>query len=220
MVKRSSTGDSSRLAVSLAIFGCKFEQREIFELGSERMPENISLQSSVPSRRSTELKRKMAGQRTQSPEGHSRGPEVLAKTMATQALLSGGKALENQDLSTGGGARGTGIQHSPGSPACELSRKTRPVADPGTPPSPIFCPEAKSCTVRPPTPGIPMQATGPVAGPGRARQPESLPPPGKSCTVKPRAFVIDGNQMSPATRFLWQVMTYVKASNAVVLQMC
>jgi hypothetical protein len=105
---------------------------------------------------------------------------------------------------------------------CELSRKTRPVADPGTPPSPIFCPEAKSCTVKPPTPGFPtgpMRATGPVAGPGAPASP-SLYPPGKSCTVMPRALVIDDNQMSPATRFLWQVMTYVKASNAVVLQMC
>jgi hypothetical protein len=66
----------------------RLEQREIFELGLERVPENISLRSSVPSRNSTELERKMACQRTQPPEGTSPGPELLAKTMATQVLLS------------------------------------------------------------------------------------------------------------------------------------
>jgi hypothetical protein len=41
-------------------------QREIFELGSELVPENISLRSSVPTRNGTALERKMACQRTPS----------------------------------------------------------------------------------------------------------------------------------------------------------
>jgi hypothetical protein len=46
-------------------------QRENFELGSQQVPESIGLRNSVLSRNGTELGRKSACQRTQSPEGPS-----------------------------------------------------------------------------------------------------------------------------------------------------
>ena len=64
---RSQTADYSKHS----------EQRENFELGSEQMPENAGLRTSVLNRSGTELGRKTAHQRTKSPEeplAKSRGP--------------------------------------------------------------------------------------------------------------------------------------------------
>jgi hypothetical protein len=46
-------------------------QREYFELGCKQVPENTGLRSSVPSRNSTEDRRKMAHRRTRWPDGAS-----------------------------------------------------------------------------------------------------------------------------------------------------